>query len=40
MNSYPWGVRLKKNRNEPVVELAVRYAVPDIETLVTSVERR
>jgi hypothetical protein len=40
MNSYPWDVRLKKNRNEPVVELAVRYAVPDIENLVTSVERR
>jgi hypothetical protein len=40
MNSYPWDVRLKKNRNEPVVELAVRYSVPDIETLVTSVERR
>lgn len=28
MNSYPWDVRLKKNRNEPVVELAVRYSVP------------
>ena len=40
MNSYPWDVRLKKNRNEPVVELAVRYSVLDIETLVTSVERR
>jgi hypothetical protein len=40
MNSYPWDVRLKKNRTEPVVELAVRYAVPDIEALVTSVERR
>jgi hypothetical protein len=40
MNIYPWDVRLKKNRNEPVVELAVRYAVPDIETLITSVERR
>ncbi len=40
MNGYPWDVRLKKNRYESVVELAVRYSVPDIETLVTSVERR
>jgi hypothetical protein len=40
MGSYPWDVRLKMNRYEPVVELAVSYAVPDIKTLVTSVERR
>jgi hypothetical protein len=40
LDSYPWDGRLKMNRKEPVVELAVNYAVPDIEGLVISVERR
>jgi hypothetical protein len=37
---YPWEERLAKNRREPVVELAVDYAVPDIADLVLNVERR
>jgi hypothetical protein len=37
---YPWQDRLKANKKEPVVELAVRYSVPDIAKYVTQVETR
>jgi hypothetical protein len=37
---YPWEDRLKANKKEPVVELAVRYAVPEIAKYVTAVETR
>lgn len=40
MNSYPWNERLRIKRDEPVVELAVNYAVRDITKFVVSVERR
>jgi uncharacterized protein DUF7002 len=40
MADYPWDERLAKNRAEPVVELAVDYAVPDIQDIVLDVVRR
>lgn len=37
IEAYPYGERLKINRAEPVVELTVPYAVPDITELVVAV---
>jgi hypothetical protein len=37
LEDYPWADRLKSNRAEPVVELTVPYAVPDIAEMVVSV---
>jgi hypothetical protein len=37
---YRWEERLKANKKEPVVELAVQYSVPDIASYVVEVERR
>lgn len=40
LHRYPWRERIRKNGKEPVVELAVGYAVPDIVSHVIAVERR
>jgi hypothetical protein len=40
LQTYPWETRVRANKKEPVVELAVRYSVPDIAELVTQVETR
>jgi hypothetical protein len=40
LSQYRWDERLKANKKEPVVELAVRYSVPDIAKYVTGVETR
>jgi len=37
LNQYPFDERLKVNRREPIVELAVQGGVPDIKDLVTRV---
>lgn len=38
--SYPWTARVKANATEPIVELTVPYAVPDIASLVLDVSQR
>jgi hypothetical protein len=40
ITSYPWSARMQANANEPIVELTVPYAVPNIANLVLDVSRR
>ena len=40
LSTFPWEERVKTNRKEPVVELAVDYSVPDIADLLLEVTTR